>query len=138
MRIAERIAENINAKALATGESLGQVASQTLDSIYTINQVVKLPVLRPLISMDKTEIIDIARRIDTFEISTLPYEDCCTIFTPKNPKTKPKAKTVERIEERSGMDMEHLIAHALSHTEVILLGKEENTEGIKPDMAEWF
>lgn len=138
MRIAERIAESIKAKALATGESLGQVASQTLDSIYTINQVVKLPVLRPLISMDKTEIIDIARRIDTFEISTLPYEDCCTIFTPKNPKTKPKAKTVDRIEERSGMDMEQLIAHALSQTEVIPLGKEENTEEMKQDMAEWF
>lgn len=119
MRIAERVAEQIGAQALATGESLGQVASQTLDSMYTINRVVNIPVLRPLIAMDKTEIIAVARKIDTFDISILPYEDCCTIFTPKNPRTKPKAKILERVETHSGMDMEKLITDAINGIEVI-------------------
>lgn len=119
MRIAERVAEQIGAQALATGESLGQVASQTLDSMYTINRVVQIPVLRPLIAMDKTEIIAVARKIGTFEISILPYEDCCTIFTPKNPRTKPKAKVLDRVEMLSGMDMEKLILDAVNGIELI-------------------
>lgn len=121
MRIAERVAEDIGAMALATGESLGQVASQTLDSMNTINRVVDLPVLRPLVAMDKTEIIKVSHDIGTFETSILPYEDCCTIFTPKNPRTKPKPKVLERVEVKSGMDMERLIEDAVSGIEVIEL-----------------
>lgn len=121
MRIAERVAGNIDALALATGESLGQVASQTLDSMNTINRVVDLPVLRPLVAMDKTEIVKVAQEIDTFTTSILPYEDCCTIFTPKNPRTKPKPKVLERVEAISGMEMERLITEAVNGIEVIEL-----------------
>lgn len=90
MRVADRIREKEEAMALITGESLGQVASQTMSSMFAINEVTNTPILRPLITMDKTEIIKIARELDTFEISNLPYEDCCTVFTPASPKTKPK------------------------------------------------
>lgn len=121
MRIAEYVADQIDALALATGESLGQVASQTLDSMNTINRVVDLPVLRPLIAMDKTEIIKVSQEIGTFETSILPYEDCCTIFTPKNPRTKPKSKVLERVEAKSGMDMEQLIERAVNGIEMIEL-----------------
>lgn len=139
MRIAERIAEDVKAKALATGESLGQVASQTLDSLYTINKVVDLPVLRPLISLDKTEIIEMARRIGTFETSILPYEDCCTIFTPKNPKTRPKAAAVDWFEERSGMEMERLIEESVTKREMIVLGEEKDGKEKKERLLkEWF
>ncbi|WP_028987734.1 tRNA uracil 4-sulfurtransferase ThiI [Thermicanus aegyptius] len=135
MRIAERVADEMGAKALATGESLGQVASQTLDSLYTINQVAHLPILRPLIAMDKTEIIDQARRIGTYETSILPYEDCCTIFTPKSPRTKPKAKVVERVEEKSGMDMERLIRDAIRGMETLEIDVEKKED---EKSAEWF
>jgi tRNA uracil 4-sulfurtransferase len=114
MRIAERVAAKTNALALATGESLGQVASQTLESMNTINKVVSIPILRPLIGMDKTEITDIARRIDTYELSILPYEDCCTIFTPKNPVTRPKPHVAERFEEK--LDVEALVEDAVNRT----------------------
>jgi len=111
MRIAERVAANTGALALATGESLGQVASQTLESMNTINHVVNIPILRPLIGMDKTEITEISRQIDTYELSILPYEDCCTIFTPKNPVTRPKLATAERFEEK--LDVEALVEDAV-------------------------
>ncbi|TRY27186.1 tRNA 4-thiouridine(8) synthase ThiI [Brevibacillus sp. LEMMJ03] len=114
MRIAERVAARTGALALATGESLGQVASQTLESMNTINKVVSIPILRPLIGMDKTEITDIARRIDTYELSILPYEDCCTIFTPKNPVTRPKPHVAERFEEK--LDVEALVEDAVNRT----------------------
>jgi thiamine biosynthesis protein ThiI len=116
MRIAERIAEKTGALALSTGESLGQVASQTLESMNTINKVVSIPILRPLIGMDKTEITEIARRIDTYELSILPYEDCCTIFTPKNPVTRPKPHVAARFEEK--LDVEALVEDAVNRTEV--------------------
>jgi thiamine biosynthesis protein ThiI len=90
MKISERIAESSGAQALITGESLGQVASQTIQSLYVTNAAVAMPVFRPLIGMDKNEVVDIARKIDTFETSILPYEDCCTVFVPKHPKTRPK------------------------------------------------
>ena len=96
MRIAQQIALNDGCKALITGESLGQVASQTIDALHCTNAVATVPVFRPLIGMDKDEIIDIARRIDTFETSLQPFEDCCTVFTPKHPKTRP---TVDMLEE---------------------------------------
>ncbi|GAA3320488.1 hypothetical protein GCM10020331_031690 [Ectobacillus funiculus] len=98
LRIAERIAQQRGALALVTGESLGQVASQTLDSMHTINEVTNYPILRPLITMDKLEIMKIANHIDTYNISILPYEDCCTIFTPPNPSTKPKREKASRFE----------------------------------------
>ena len=114
MRIAARLAENDGCKALITGESLGQVASQTIDSLAVTNAASSLPVFRPLIGMDKDEIIEIARRIDTFETSLLPYEDCCTVFTPKHPKTRP---TVELLEEaEAAFDFAPLIDRAVEGT----------------------
>lgn len=99
-RIAERIARDNHCKALATGESIGQVASQTLESMVCINAVVQMPVLRPLICMDKLEIIALARKIGTYEVSILPYEDCCTIFDPKSPVTKPSIERAEKLESK--------------------------------------
>lgn len=116
MRIAEQVAGRAGALALATGESLGQVASQTLESMNTINNVIDIPVLRPLIGMDKEEITEIARKIDTFELSVLPYEDCCTVFTPKNPVTRPKPALAERFEQN--LDVAALVADAVNRTEV--------------------
>ncbi|MBQ0064913.1 MAG: tRNA 4-thiouridine(8) synthase ThiI [Firmicutes bacterium] len=100
MRIATGLAEKRHAQAIATGESVGQVASQTLESMQAINNVTTTPILRPVVTMDKVEIIDIARKIGTFETSILPFEDCCTIFTPKNPVTKPRIDKCERYESR--------------------------------------
>jgi len=116
MRIAEKIARRSKALALSTGESLGQVASQTLESMNTINHVIDIPVLRPLIAMDKTEITDIARRIDTFDLSILPYEDCCTIFTPKSPVTRPKVELAEKFEQK--LDVEALVQDAVERTTI--------------------
>jgi thiamine biosynthesis protein ThiI len=116
MRISEQIAHNTGALALSTGESLGQVASQTLESMNTINDVVGIPILRPLIGMDKTEITEIARRIDTYELSILPYEDCCTIFMPKSPVTRPKPAIAARYEEE--LDVEALVNDAVNRTEL--------------------
>lgn len=99
-RIAEQIAREEGCLALATGESVGQVASQTLESIACINEVITMPVLRPLICVDKVDIIDLARKIGTYETSILPYEDCCTIFDPKNPVTKPTSKKASFYESR--------------------------------------
>ena len=100
MRLAQRTAERVGAQALITGESLGQVASQTLHAIGTTDAVVDLPIFRPLVGMDKEEIIQIARKIDTFDTSILPYEDCCTVFTPKHPKTRPELAKVEAEEAK--------------------------------------
>lgn len=100
MRIAAGMAQKRHCLAIATGESVGQVASQTLESIYVINNVTNMPIIRPAVCMDKVEIIDIARRIGTYETSILPYEDCCTIFTPKSPVTKPKLDKCEEYEKR--------------------------------------
>ena len=104
LRITQMLAVHYGAKAIITGESLGQVASQTIDAIRATDESVSMPVFRPLIGMDKIEITEIARRIDTFETSILPYEDCCTIFTPAHPKTKPKLSEVLAAEEKMGMD----------------------------------
>lgn len=104
MEIAQRIAAQNDCHAIITGESLGQVASQTLQAIGCTDAVCKIPVLRPLIGMDKTEIIDIARRIDTFETSILPYEDCCTVFTPRHPKLRPRLEDVEAAQNLVNFD----------------------------------
>ncbi|HRX14130.1 MAG TPA: tRNA uracil 4-sulfurtransferase ThiI [Eubacteriales bacterium] len=117
MRIAENIAKEKGIGAIITGESLGQVASQTLESIISTNSVVTLPMFRPLIGFDKDEIIEIAKRIGTFETSILPYEDCCTVFLPKNPVTRPKLKIVEKVE--SVLDVDELIAEALQSVETV-------------------
>ncbi|MCR6095515.1 tRNA 4-thiouridine(8) synthase ThiI [Salipaludibacillus agaradhaerens] len=114
LRIAEKIAKVNHAKAIVNGESLGQVASQTLDSMYTINSVTNLPVLRPLITMDKLEVIEQARKIGTYEISILPYEDCCTIFLPAESKTKPDKDKAERYE--SFLNLEEIIDDAVNRT----------------------
>ena len=90
MRISEALAEKLGCMSLTTGESLGQVASQTMQAMMVTNAVCKLPVFRPVIGMDKEEIIAIARKIETMETSILPYEDCCTVFTPKHPMTRPE------------------------------------------------
>ena len=120
MRIAQRIAEENGAKAIVTGESLGQVASQTIESMTVMNEVVSMPVFRPLIGMDKEEITLISRKIDTFETSIQPYEDCCTVFVPKHPKTKPRVSEI-REEELKLSDMDKLLEEAIKNTEKIII-----------------
>lgn len=122
MKIAERVARKNGSGALITGESLGQVASQTLQALHVTNSVVDMPVFRPLIGMDKEEIVRTAREIDTFETSILPYEDCCTVFTPKHPTTKPKVERVIRSE--SVLDIESLIDEAVAGVETIVVRPE--------------
>lgn len=120
MRIAEKIANEENAQALITGESIGQVASQTIQSLAVTNAVVSLPVFRPLIGFDKEDIVSIAKKIDTYETSILPYEDCCTIFVPKHPETKPKLEYIQKSEEALET-MEDMIEEAIKNTETIIL-----------------
>ncbi len=115
MRISQKIARNSGSLALITGESLGQVASQTLPALVTTDSVTDMPVLRPLIGMDKEEIIRISRVIDTFETSILPYEDCCTVFTPKHPKTRPTIALCEEAEKNLPID--ELIEKAIADIE---------------------
>lgn len=117
MRIAERLSKKLGAQAIITGESLGQVASQTIESITSSNSVVSIPVLRPLIAFDKIDIIEISRKIDTYETSILPYEDCCTVFLPKFPAIKPNLQRVIKAEEK--LDVEGLIEETMSNIEKI-------------------
>nr|WP_106780422.1 tRNA uracil 4-sulfurtransferase ThiI [Lysinibacillus timonensis] len=127
MRIADKVREEIGALGIVTGESLGQVASQTLESLTAINDVTSTPILRPLIGYDKLEIIDIAEKIGTFETSILPFEDCCTVFTPANPKTKPKVEKVNYYE--SFTDFEELIDRAVRNKELhIFPMKKQQTD----------
>ena len=114
MRVALRLAEKEDCGAIITGESLAQVASQTMPAIACTDAVATIPVFRPLIGMDKQEIIEISNKIGTFETSILPYEDCCTVFTPKHPKTRP---TIEMIEEaEKALDIDALVERcALEH-----------------------
>ena len=123
MRIAEKLAKQHKSSGLITGESVGQVASQTLAALDVTNSVVDMPVLRPLIGMDKEEIIEKSRAIGTFETSILPYEDCCTVFTPKHPTTNPKRATVIRTE--SVLNIEGLIDEAVKNTEKITVYPNE-------------
>ena len=117
MRITEKIAFSHGGQAIITGESLGQVASQTIESITSSNSVVKMPVLRPLIALDKLEIIEIANKIGTYDTSILPYEDCCTVFLPKFPAIKPTMETILKAE--SSLDVETLVNEAIENLEVI-------------------
>ena len=122
MRIAKRIADANGAKAVVTGENLGQVASQTMEAMASTQAVIDMPVLQPLIGMDKEEIVTLARKIGTFETSILPYEDCCTVFTPKHPRTHPKLKDVEAAE--SALDIAALVDEAVKGIERIRLDHE--------------
>ena len=117
MRIAERIAKQTESEALITGESIGQVASQTMTALSTTNAVTEIPVFRPLIGFDKSEIIAIARKIGTLEISEQPFEDCCTVFTPRHPATHPRMEKI--LEGESRLEQEELIQRALDGTEII-------------------
>ena len=123
MRIAERIALSNGAKAIVTGENLGQVASQTMEAMASTQAVLSLPVLQPLIGMDKEEIVQMSRKIGTFDTSILPYEDCCTVFTPRHPRTRPSVAEVETAE--SALDVEALVEEALQGIERIRLEEEE-------------
>ena len=123
MRIAERIALSNGAKAIVTGENLGQVASQTMEAMAATQAVLTLPVLQPLIGMDKEEIVQMSRKIGTFDTSILPYEDCCTVFTPRHPRTRPTVAEVEKAE--SALDTEALVEEALQGIERIWLDPEE-------------
>ena len=119
MRIACRVAEKNGIHALVTGESVGQVASQTLDAMVCTDAVCTLPVLRPLVGMDKEEIVRVSRKIGTFETSILPYEDCCTVFTPKHPRTKPKPEELDEAEQ--ALDVEAMVEDAVAGIERIML-----------------
>ncbi|MGN0475881.1 MAG: tRNA uracil 4-sulfurtransferase ThiI [Ruminococcus sp.] len=116
MQISQRIAQDTDSSCLITGESLGQVASQTMPAIVTTDEAANMVVFRPLIGMDKEEIIQISRKIDTFDISIEPYEDCCTVFTPKHPRTRPVLKYVKEAQERAGFD--EMIERALNNLKI--------------------
>jgi len=125
-RLAEQLAGSTNCLAIGTGESVGQVASQTLESMACINDVVHMPVFRPLVCFDKVEIIDLARKIGTYETSILPFEDCCTIFDPKNPVTKPSIEKAEGFEKQ--WDYESMIQDCLDQEEVVTVWPEKKDE----------
>ena len=119
MRIAQRVAQRVGAHGLVTGESLGQVASQTMEAMAVTGQVVSLPIFRPVVGMDKEEIVRIARKIGTFETSILPYEDCCTVFTPRHPKTRPSLEEIQEAE--AALDIDGLIETAMQGIERVVL-----------------
>ena len=135
MRITDRIREVRGGLVIINGESLGQVASQTLESMQAINAVTNTPVIRPVVTMDKLEIIDIAQAIDTFEISIQPFEDCCTIFAPDRPKTNPKLKNAEQYEQR--MDVEALVERAVAGiivTEITPKAEKDEVDDLIEDL----
>lgn len=126
LRIAERLAIKQKALSIATGESLGQVASQTMESMHTINQVTRFPIIRPVVTMDKVEIIKYAHQIGTYETSILPFEDCCTIFVPKSPVTRPSV--AKAVDYESVLDIEALVEDAVNRTETVWVGKEKKKD----------
>ncbi len=119
MRVSQKIAAKEHAGALITGESVGQVASQTMPAIACTDAVCEMPVFRPLIGMDKDEVVAISRKIETFDISILPYEDCCTVFTPKHPKTKPTIEYVEECEK--ALEVDRLVDEAVANTRFLFI-----------------
>ncbi|CFR27581.1 tRNA uracil 4-sulfurtransferase ThiI [Streptococcus agalactiae] len=128
MRITDRIREDRNGLVIINGESLGQVESQTLESMQAINAVTATPIIRPVVTMDKLEIIDIAQKIDTFDISIQPFEDCCTIFAPDRPKTNPKIKNTEQYEKR--MDVEGLVERAVAGIMVTTIQPQADSDDV--------
>lgn len=125
LRIADKLVHKIGADAIVNGENLGQVASQTLKSMYAINAVTSTPILRPLLSLDKSDIVEKAKAIGTFETSIQPFEDCCTIFTPKNPVTEPQFDKVVKYE--SGFDFEEMLNEAVEGIETLEIDKDYDT-----------
>ncbi len=123
MRIAEKLALDTECLGLVTGESIGQVASQTMQSLMVTNEVCSLPVYRPLIAFDKMDIVDISEKIDTYETSILPFEDCCTIFVAKHPVTKPKADVIRRHEEKVKDELDALMEKAIESDELIIVSE---------------
>ena len=121
MRIAEHFAKESGCLGLITGESIGQVASQTMQSLAATNDVCTLPVYRPVIGFDKQEIVEIAEKIDTFETSILPFEDCCTIFVAKHPVTKPNINIIRRSEENLAEKIDELFETAVNTVETIVV-----------------
>lgn len=126
LRISEQVCENESILSMTTGENLGQVASQTMESMNVINEVTDYPIIRPLVAMDKNDIIRISKNIDTYNISIRPYEDCCTIFVPKSPKTKPTREKVNMFE--SQQDFTELIEETISGIETVKLIGESDVE----------
>lgn len=126
MRVADKLVHQIDANAIVNGENLGQVASQTLKSMYAINHVTSTPVLRPLLTLDKEEIVKKAKAIGTYDVSIQPFEDCCTIFTPKNPVTEPDFDKVEKYED--GFDFEPLVQEAVDGIETITITKDYQSD----------
>ena len=124
MKLAEHFAKENKCLGLITGESIGQVASQTMQSLAATNEVCTMPVYRPLIGFDKQEIVDVAEKIDTFETSIQPYEDCCTIFVAKHPVTKPNINRIKKSEERLNDVIDELMKTAIDTTEVIMVDAE--------------
>ncbi|BBI34706.1 tRNA uracil 4-sulfurtransferase ThiI [Cohnella abietis] len=138
LRITEKLAEQTGALAIVTGDSLGQVASQTLGSMNVIGRAAALPLLRPLVMMDKIDIIKYAETIGTFETSILPFEDCCTLFVPKNPAINPDLDLVERIEAHLGEEMDQLVDKAVQETETLILREEGISQKAEQKEDEWF
>ena len=124
MKIAEAFARQDNCMALVTGESIGQVASQTIHSLAATNEVCTMPVFRPLIGFDKQEIVDVALKIQTYETSILPYEDCCTIFVAKHPVTKPNIQVIRKSEERLQDKIEDMVKEAIETAETVICEAE--------------
>ncbi len=138
LQIAEKLAEKRGALAIVTGDSLGQVASQTLGSMNVIGRDTSLPLLRPLVMMDKLEIIRIAEKIGTYETSILPYEDCCTLFVPKSPATNPNLRIIEKIEQQLGDELSRLIEEAVSGTELVSLTENGRSDVQAASTDKWF
>ena len=135
-RIAERVAEKQKCLVLINGENLGQVASQTLESVKVINQVTNIPVIRPLATLDKSDIIEKAREFGTYDISIRPYEDCCTVFVPKHPQIKPRLDTAIELENK--FDFESLIEEAIQNIEHIVVRADVKYQVIKSDTEDLF
>ena len=135
-RIAERVAERQKSLVIVNGENLGQVASQTLESVKVINQVTNIPVIRPLATLDKSDIIEKAREFGTYDISIRPYEDCCTVFVPKHPQIKPKLDTA--IELENTFDFESLIEEAIQYIEHIVVRADVGYQVIKTETEDLF
>ena len=133
LRVTEKVAHEIGAHAIVNGENLGQVASQTLGSMYAINSVTSMPILRPLLTFDKEDIVKKAKAINTFDLSIQPFEDCCTIFTPKNPKTNPKLEKVEYFESK--FDFGPLIDEAVKNIETLTISKHDD---LNQQKEEWM
>jgi thiamine biosynthesis protein ThiI len=128
LRIAQRIAQKNNIQVMATGESIGQVGSQTIENITTIRNVVTMPILSPLIGMDKQDIVNKARLLETYSISIIPDQDCCTLFAPRHPRTRSTSEELDNIE--SALDTNAIVEETINATEVLHLAGIASSSGI--------